>query len=92
MFYSTVSGNDECSNCNEEKQKLINKKNKDDMKKEFTNRWCNSTSSEKLNFYGKKKLLLLAKKKGIKGCCNMLKSELIEKLSQIVNKDDFPIV
>jgi hypothetical protein len=60
-------------------------------KHEFNNKWNNTTAQEKLNFYGTTKLKILAKNKNIKGYSKYKKDELINILSPLVNKNDFPI-
>ena len=78
----TVCDNTNCNNklCSECKEK-----------EKFYKKWSSSTSSEKLGFYGIKKLKILAKKKNIKGFSKYNKQELIELLTPIVNDNDFPI-
>ena len=60
-------------------------------KKKFSEKWKNSSPSEKLNLYGTKKLKILAKRKGVKKYYKMTKLELITALSPMVGKSDFPI-
>jgi hypothetical protein len=86
-----------CIKCNKE-IKQIGIKNiicKDckekEVKDEFINNFKKSSPNDKLKFYGKQKLLTLAKNKKIKGLYTMTKNELINNLSSIVSEQDFPI-
>lgn len=69
-----------CSDCNKKYEK-----------NQFNNKWKNSNAEEKLDFYGKKKILILAKKYKIKGAYKMKKDELINILKNNVTDNDFPI-
>jgi len=60
-------------------------------KYEFNKKWKNTTPQEKLYLYGSKKLKILAKNKKFKGYSKYKKHELINKLSPLVNENDFPI-
>jgi len=60
-------------------------------KNKFINKWKKASPAKKLEFYGKTKLLILAKNKKINGYSKMNKDELIDNLSLIVTKNDFPI-
>lgn len=60
-------------------------------KRDFSQKWRNSTLKEKLEMHGIVKLRLLAKKYQIK-CSKMSKYELIDILSGIADHKDFPIV
>ena len=69
-----------CNNCKEK-----------EVKEKFINNWNKSSPNDKLKFYGKQKLLTLAKNKKIKGLYTMTKDESIHSLSLIVSEQDFPI-
>lgn len=69
----------------------INKR-EDEQKKEFRKRWKDSSPNDKLKFYGKPKLIILAKKKNIKSVSKMSKDELIICLYDKVQENDFPII
>ncbi len=74
-----------------EEKRLCNECEVKQKKLDFNNRWSSSSAQEKLNFYGIEKLRILAKRKNIKGYSKLKKNELVITLSQMVNKDDFPI-
>jgi len=58
---------------------------------EFNQKWSRSTPAEKLSFYGKRKLLILAEKKQLQKYKSYNKAKLLEVLSPIVVESDFPI-
>lgn len=60
-------------------------------KNDFMNKWKNASPIDKLKFYGKQKLIVLAKRKDIKGYTKMSKKELFNILKNIVSDNDFPI-
>jgi len=98
LQYHLSSGNDECDYCEELKRQKENEIIEEERQKElekkkiiFQNKWKKSKPLEKLSFYGKEKLLVLAKQKNISGRYNMTKKELIDELSLIVTENDFPI-
>ncbi len=66
----------------------INKREEEE-KKEFIKKWKESSPNDKLNFCEKSKLLILAKKKNIKGRSKMSKDELINCLYDKVQESDF---
>ena len=92
MKWKIIGENKKCNKC---KTEFISYNNINScsvcVKKEFNNKWKKSTPSEKLRFYGLKKLYRLAKKKKIKGRSKMNKNELINNLKDIVIHEDFPI-
>ena len=57
----------------------------------FNSNWKKSTPEQKLEFYGIKKLKILAKNKKIKGFSKYKKNELIDILIPLVTENDFPI-
>lgn len=91
MFYNSITEKTECNNCinlaqqKERKEKII------EQKKLFSDKWKLSSPAEKLSFYGKSKLLVLARNKKIKNRSKMSKYELIIVLSNLVTDSDFPI-
>jgi hypothetical protein len=60
-------------------------------RKESIEEWKSASPSEKLKWYGKEKLLILAKQKSICGRSKMSKDILVRHLSEIVIDTDFPI-
>lgn len=58
---------------------------------DFRRRWRVSSPGEKLNFYGKSKLLVLARRYALKGRSSMTVDELTLALKPVVVSTDFPI-
>jgi len=90
-YYLKSTDNDICKKCvdlEREKEKELQIK-KEQYK--FSNKWKSSTASDKLSFYGTKKLMKLARKKELKGRSKMNKEELILSLKPLVDDLDFPI-
>lgn len=58
---------------------------------EFNYKFRNSTPQQRLEYYGIRKLKLLAKRKNIKQYYSYKKYELIEILKPLVTNNDFPI-
>lgn len=58
---------------------------------DFRRRWRVSSPGEKLGFYGKSKLLVLARRYALKGRSSLTVEELIRTLKPIVVRTDFPI-
>jgi len=91
MFYNSVTEKTECNNCINVAGQIKEKEKVIDQKKLFLGKWKTSSPSEKLLFYGKPKLLVLARNKKIKDRSKMTKYELINALSHLVTDSDFPI-
>lgn len=58
---------------------------------DFRRRWRASSPSEKLRFYSKPKLLVLARRYSLKGRSRMTTAELTRALKPVVVSADFPI-
>lgn len=58
---------------------------------EFRSNWRASSPGKKLDFYGKPKLLVLARRYAIKGRYRMTVGELVRALRPLVAATDFPI-
>lgn len=69
-----------CTDC-------VKKKAEEEKRKKF---WY-SSPAEKLRYYGKQKLIILARRKKLRGFSRMTVAQLHDALKTCINEEDFPI-
>jgi hypothetical protein len=81
----------ECSQCEIERVEKEDREFEATRRKNFQNKWKNSTLFERLEMHSKPKLLILARRKKLKVTTRTLKGDLLEMLKDTLVHNDFPI-